>query len=184
MAISGSPARGEYTGPGWAEWILGFLCTALAATQLRASLESPLQQTALSYYYQEPFVRGFHTTAIVVDALIVIVVFIWIFFSRRSELWSFCVMALCLGGFLISWAEIIRAVVPDPTRVYQLEGLPFFPVNNLGLFGASVFFGYFAMKLPVGEVGKFVKVMLRLTLWIGLFGVQWMIFEQLVSRWK
>jgi len=184
MTITGSPAQGEYSGPGWAEWMLGFLCTVLAATQLRSILESPQQQTALSYYSQEPFVRGFHISGMVIDALIVLCVLVWIFFSRRAELWSFLVMSLCLGGFLVAWAETIKAVVPDPTRVYQLDGLPFYPMNNMGVLGASVFFGYFAMKLPVGEVGKFTTVMLRLTLWVGLFCVQWMIFEQLVSRWK
>lgn len=184
MAITGSPAQGEYSGPGWAEWLLGFLCTVMAATQLRSIFESPAQQTALSYYFQEPLVRGFHISGMVVDALVVLVVLVWIFVSQKAEVWGFLVMALCLGGFLLSWAEAIRAVTPDPTRVYRLEGLPFYPLNNLGLFGASVFFGYYAMKLPVGEVGRFAKVMLRGTVWVGLFGVQWMIFEQMVSRWQ
>jgi hypothetical protein len=182
IVMPGNPAQGKYRGPGWAEWSLGFLCTVLAATQLRSILTTPDPQTALSYYYQEPWVRNFHVAGLTIDLLVVLVVATWIFAWKKSEIWMVVLMALCLSGFVVSWAELLRAVAPDPTRVYILEGLPLGVINNKGILGASVFAGFFAMKMPLGTIDGVAKVLLRLVLWFGIFGVQWMLFEQMVKQ--
>lgn len=184
IEMPGTPAQGKYQGPGWAEWLLGFACTILAATQLLSILRDPAPQTALSYYYQEPGVRAFHVAGLVIDFLIVLVVTVWIFAWKKAEIWQVLLMALCLTGFVLSWTELYRAIAPDPFRVYLLEGLPFGPINNKGLLGASVFVGFFAMKLPLGSIGQFAKVILRLILWVAIFGVQWMLFEKVMVRFQ
>lgn len=182
MVLPGSPAKGEYHGPGWSEWILGFGCTILAATQLRSIYSSPEQQTALSYYFQEPGIRAFHVAGATIDFAIVIVVAAWIFAAKKAEIWGFLLMALCMGGLVVGWAELVHALTPNPNRVYVLQGLPFSPVNNAGLLGAAVFMGYFATKVPMGSMGMFVKLALKVALWVGLFGVQWILFEQMAGR--
>ena len=182
FVLPGSPAKGEYCGPGWSEWILGFWCTLLAGTQIRAFQNVPPQQSALSYYFQEPGVRTFHLCAIFIDFAIVLTVGVWIFASRKAEVWSFLRAALCISGLVIGWAELFNAVKPLDSRVYVLEGLPFSPLNNAGLLGSAVFIGYFAMKVPTGVLSKFAAVLMKLLLWIGLFGVQLILFEQLTER--
>ncbi|QYK52391.1 MAG: hypothetical protein KF824_08990 [Fimbriimonadaceae bacterium] len=181
MSEPGAPAKGKYHGPGWAEWLLGFAATALAATQLRSFLEDVAPQTALSYYYQEPGIRVFHVAAMTVDLLIVLCVAFWIFVWRKAVVWGTGIMIFCALGAGIIWIELIRAVQPISGRVYQLEGLPFYPVNNMGILGAGVFVGYIALKLPMGEIGKFAQTMTKIALWIGMLGVQWILFEQVAG---
>lgn len=183
MSSPGAPAKGKYQGPGWAEWLLGFGVTALAATQLRSFLDDVAPQTALSYYYQEPGVRTFHVLAMGIDLLIVCLVALWIFVWRKAEIWAIGIVILCTAGAGLAWFEIVRAINPISDKVYELEGLPFYPINNLGILGAGIFVGYIALKLPMGEIGKFAQAMTKIALVVSMIGVQWILFEQ-VARGK
>lgn len=177
----GDPAKGKYHGPGWAEWLLGFAASALAATQLRSFLEDVAPQTALSYYFQEPGMRNFHAAAMVIDLLIVVCVALWIFMWRKAQIWATGIMVLCAVGASLVWTELMRAAQPAAERVYKLDGLPFYPINNMGILGAGIFVGYIALKLPMGEIGKFAQIMTKVVLLIGMIGVQWILFEQVVG---
>lgn len=178
----GDNARGEYQGPGWAEWLLGLAATALAATQLRALIETPPPQTALGYYFQEPYIRLAHILATGVDLALVLTVAAWIFFWKKAELWSVIVAALCVAGAGLAWGELWLASKPDPTRVYTLQGLPFAPVNNMGLLGAAVFCGYLALKLPTGNMARIPSALTRLAIWVGFFGLQWILYDIFVKQ--
>lgn len=176
--LPGSPAKGEYRGPGWSEWLLGFGATMLAGTQLRSITAVPDPQTALSYYFQEPFVRTFHMTSLVIDFAVVLIVAAWIFLWHKADTWSMLVMALCLGGVALGWAELIRATLPSAGRVYVLQGLPFSPINNAGIAGTTLFAGYAATKIPMGTVATLPKILLRVAVCLGLLAAQWILFEQ------
>jgi hypothetical protein len=175
-------AKGQYRGPGWAEWILGFAAAIMAATQFRSLFDEPLRQTALSYYFQESGVRVFHAVSVVLDLSIALVVMIWIFVPRRVALWSAIVAGLCLVGPVLVWIELARILNPGAERVFVLDGLPFRPVNNMGLLGSTIFLGYLGFRLPLGSVGGVARVALGCVLWGGIFGVQSMIYDQLVNR--
>lgn len=181
LVVPGSPAKGEYRGPGWPEWLLGFGCTILAGTQLRSITTVPDPQTALSYYFQEPFVRAFHASSLGIDFLVVLTVAAWIFLWQKSEAWGALTLALCLGGAALGWAELIRATVPTPGRVYLLQGLPFSPVNNGGIAGTTLFAGYATTKIPLGTLTLPAKILLRIAACLGLFVAQWIVFEQIAA---
>jgi len=173
----GASTRGKYEGPGWAEWLLGFGCTALAATQIRALATKPMAQTALSYYMQGEGIRTLHLISVVIDAIIVVCVASWIFAWRKAGVWATIIALACVAGASLCWFELIRAMTPDPTRVYRLDSLPYHPINNQGLLGSAIFLGYLMMKIPLPGMSKPAVVGLRLLLWIGIFGGQLILFD-------
>ena len=141
MSNLGAPAQGKYEGPGVAEWVLGFACSALIATQLRSATLPIDPQTALSYYFANPNVRLFHNLAIALDALIVICVAAWIFMWRRAVIWQALIAIFALLGTGLIWFELVQALSISGQN-YTLTSLPFTPINNVGLLGAGLFVGY------------------------------------------
>ncbi len=181
MSNPGAPAQGKYQGPGVAEWILGFICSGLVATQLRATTQPIDPQSALSYYFANPNVRLYHNLSIAIDVVIVLCVAAWIFMWRRSVLWQTIIAIMVFAGIALVWIELLQAMQLTG-RKYTLPSLPFSPINNLGLFGAGVFVAYLSLMLPTGELSGLAKIGQKVALAAGVFGVQLILFEQVARR--
>ena len=161
---------------------MGLSCGALAATQINALTSSAPLQTALSYYLKEPGVRPMHVLAFLLDFLMVAWVALWLFIPRRAILWQLLLLSTAIVAGGLVWLELYRATVPDASRVYVLDSLPFRPVNNFGLVGAGVFFGYITLKLPVGRLSTLPAVLVRFALAFSVLGLQWMLYDALSTR--
>lgn len=183
MSISdiGAGAKGEYHGPGWPEWLLGLAATALGATQISHLLASVPLQSAESYYLKRGGVVPLHIGSAIVDLLAVFAVAGWIFAWKRSRLWSLMLSAVCFVGTVLVWLELYLATGREVFQVYILPDLPFRPVGNMGLLGATVYLGYLTMRMPTGSMKLAVGVLVKLGIWMGLFGVQWVIFDRMVA---
>lgn len=184
MSLSelGSSTKGKYVGPSAREWFLGLACTGLAATQIGSIMATVPPQTAMAYYYQRPGVVALHWMSVLVDLVLVVCVAGWIFRSASAGIWANVIGVACAIGIVLVWLELGIALKPDPTMNYLLPGLPFRPINNVGLVGASVFLGYLTLRMPSGTINPVPAVTTKMALWLGLFGMQWVLFESVAKR--
>ena len=182
LNFPGGPAKGKYVGPAAREWFLGLAATGLAATQINSLLAPIPPQTALSYYTVRPGIAVLHLLAVLIDFVLLVAIALWIFKAEKAKIWSGVVGTACAVGIVLVWLELGVAVRPDIAQQYLLPGLPFRPINNLGLIGASVFLGYLTLRMPSGSINPVPAVTTKVALWLGLFGMQWVLFESVARR--
>lgn len=70
---------------------------------------------------------------------------------------------------------MIALNVRDPR--FLLEGLPFQPLNNLGVIGATVFASYLVFKMPPGRLRPLVATAIKASFVVGTYILQLVAYE-------
>ncbi|MCU0315231.1 MAG: hypothetical protein MUC92_01420 [Fimbriimonadaceae bacterium] len=170
-----------YSGPKWPEWVLSLAVCFLIASLLQTRRQSEYGQTAQRYYFETPGIPILHTIALTLNLILLVSIFLWVVKPVFERFISPLVSFLAFGGILLAWYEVIRATATQPNPIYILQELPYRPVNNLGILGASIFCGYLLFRMPYGFVEVWRSNLIRIGLAVGLFLCQTIAYEFLTQ---
>ncbi len=170
------PAEPRREGPGAKDWLFGIAVTGLLATCLAFLRDQEGIQTANRYYSQKPGVAEVQFVGFAVDLLIILTIAWWL--ARPiKRFWPETLLALWSAiGFVACWIELFLALFTLPGAVYRLDDLPFRPVNNWGLLGATVFMTYLVGKSDFSKAFGKKSFWLKTALLVFLFSAQWAAF--------
>lgn len=105
----------------------------------------------------------------------------WIAFPAISKIAELSVRILAAIGFALVWIELAMASGMADAR-FLLNDLPFRPINNLGIVGATIFGAYFLVKLPQGTLKPLPTLLIKTSLLLGLYVVQAVFFDTSMGR--
>jgi hypothetical protein len=172
----------KYRGPGGPDWLVAVACSTLVAAELQTQNARRQVQSGASYYFDSPWVPQIHTLALVIDVAIVAFAGVWMVFQlkRFSQTAMLFVAAL---GLALCWLELVYALQLQSGTVFVLNGLPYQPVNNVGLIGAQVFGTYLVFKTPSGKVHGWRAWTVKLVLAVALWFFQSVVWQMVVPIW-
>lgn len=176
------PEQWTYVGPGWREWLFSFAVTALTGNSIMASVNMTELLSAERFYAREPGIGFLHTAAYAVNILILALIALWVFLSRRQVSFGWVIMALAAAGAGLCWIEVGLALKTQPNPIYVLRELPFRPINNLGLGGAQVFLTYLVFKIPEGGLRMWPALVIKAALALCVWLLQLAVWEMVLRR--
>ncbi len=179
--MKSSPFFEKYSGPGGPDWLVAVACSMLIAAEIQTQTARQRIQSGASYYFDSPWVPQMHTLAIVIDGLMVALAMLWMVFQLKRFAQVGMVIVAVLG-FALCWIEIVYALNLQAGTVYKLPGLPFQPVNNVGVIGAQVFGGYLILKTPSGKVQGWRAWVVKLALVTAFWFFQSMVWQMVVPK--
>lgn len=143
--------RGKYAGPGVPEWTVGLATSALLSANVQVRLNSVGVQNSTRYYFRQPWVVPLQNLGVALDVVVLASVAGWLVWPNKRVMfeWALVVAASLIPP--VAWAEIALALGTRSNPVYVLDALPFRPVNNVGVVGASVFLLYLLVKQPFSK---------------------------------
>lgn len=153
----------KYDGPGWQDWLLSFASSVLIAAEIKTQAGRETLQSTASYYFAEPNVPLFHQAALIIDIAILAFVALWIV-SPWKKASQTVLITLAGAGIGVCWSEAINAAQLQTDSVYVLSGLPFFPLNNIGIVGAQLFGTYLLFKIPTRGLKKIAEILIKVAL--------------------
>jgi hypothetical protein len=162
----------RYRGPGALEWIFSFLATILIGSQLMVFRRAGEPQTSYGYYFQESGVETIHWAAVVVNGLFIATTLYAIVRGRKQGAVTVLWVTAALVGIALAWYELARIVNAPANPLYVFDALPFRPVNNFGLLGAQIYGSYLLLKLPDGDLPKWLSFIVKIGFAACFFALQ------------
>ena len=169
----------NYNGPGGPDWLLGLACSALIAAEIQTQGARDRVQSAAAYYFDSPWVPQIHTLAIGIDAIVLLTAVVWLV-SPWKRIAQSAMYFIAVFGFALCWGEVFYALQLQKNAVYELQQLPFIPVNNVGVAGAQVFGSYLILKSPSGKLGGWQSWVVKVGLCVAFWFFQFMLWQMIV----
>lgn len=184
MISSGGPLsfiRGKYKGPRLAEWLLALGSTLMLAGNFQVQLRSEGVQTATRYYFANAGVGSLHALGNAMAVLILVSVLAWLIWPQHKLIAQYGIALACVVDIPAIWLEIVMALKTQPGNVFLLLDLPYRPIHNFGLAGATGMLLYLISQLQIGKTPK-SDALWKLAAGIGLAFLQTTIYQLLVQR--
>ena len=116
--------RHAYDGPGLADWLVASACTLLFAANIQTNRMRQMVQSALSYYFDTPWVPQMHLVGNVIDGAIFAFAAVWLM-TRFTKFAEVAMIVLAAVGMVLCWVELVYAVHVSTHSIYVLSVLPF-----------------------------------------------------------
>ncbi|HXH60727.1 MAG TPA: hypothetical protein VNI20_05155 [Fimbriimonadaceae bacterium] len=173
--------RHAYDGPGLADWLVASACTLLFAANIQTNRMRQMVQSALSYYFDTPWVPQMHLVGNVIDGAIFAFAAVWLM-TRFTKFAEVAMIVLAAVGMVLCWVELVYAVHVSTHSIYVLSDLPFQPINNVGVVGAQVFGSYLILKSASGSLKGWRAWLVKGALAVGLWLFQSVVWHVWIAR--
>jgi hypothetical protein len=153
----------------------------LIAGEFKTQGERDRLQSAVSYYFDSPWVPQIHTLALVVDGLLIGLALLWLV-TPLKRLGQVGMPIVAAAGLVLCWAEVLYAQRLQEGAVYVLLQMPFRPVNNVGVIGAQVFGTYLILRSPSGRLVGWRAWLVKAGLALGFWFFQAAVWQMVALR--